>query len=658
MSKPRLRPPEDTWCPRGYIVPGGHPYRHRIRCMSGFSQSSAFEIELSILRKWDFLQTTTDPRWKWFRKFRTRKWEHRIACILAWSRSCEDNPWFRDIIKESHRLEPGEGYKMLNVIGSQNSSKSFTLSRLLVQLFIEDPDYTGVYVASPYKEATTIGIWGYFKEAFREVAPHMGWDANQFLRDSKGLINLSEGDRAGFIRVVAVDDVGMLQGKKPRSANRGGLHLLIEESGTFKKSPAKAVWEVMQNLMGQERFKAWSSCNFKDIFGLDGLLCKPLGRDYSDLDVDKDQGWDSVRCGFTMRLDGERSPNILSKQKKKKYKYIVGQEDIDAMIEAGHGPKSPKYMEQIRSFPLTGMSQFTVTTMTKLQAGRVFQEEVYDPSPVARWAFADPGLGGDDYILATAEEKVTEQGKRVLVPTAFEFIPIERDKFFTARDVIFADRFNPGHEFRAGDKMSPENQGALLVAEKLQNYGIPPYHFGYDASMRASVQRAHDLFIGPQSMSMDYIGPAEDTEMPSGIGNARDLYSNFITYLWFLAADICEGGHVREGDVWIKGFDQLISRLWEHSGTRRKMENKEDYKQRNSNESPNEADAMVGLLYLVYKRSMVFSKNRVTPQGSSVIDWIEKKIGGGGASSRYMGLSGHQSIARRSAPDRPLISRR
>lgn len=645
----------DRWHPFGAIKPGEKNYRARIRQMKGMGEATGFEIEMSILRNWRRLMTTTDPKWRWFRTHRTQKWEHRVACILSWSRIAEKNPWMDLIVKEGGRLDPGEGYKLLNVIGSQNSSKSFTMSRLMMQLFIEDPDYTGVYVASPYKEATTIGIWGYFKEAFREAAPHMGWKADAYLRDSKGLINIQDGDRAGFIRIVAVDDVGMLQGKKPRSAERGGLHLLIEESGTFKKNPATAVWEVLQNLMGQDRFKAWSTCNFKDIFGLDGLLCKPMGKDYGDLDVDRDQAWDSVRSGFTLRLDGERSPNIG--QPGKPFKYIVGQKDIDEMINAGHGPKSPKYMEQIRSFPLTGMSQFTVTTLTKLQAGRVFNEELYTPAPTTRWAFADPGMGGDDYILATAETRTMDSGKVVLIPMGFEFIPIERDKFFDAREILFADRFNPGHEYRIGDAMPVEAQGALLVANRLSELGIPPMHFGYDASMRGSVQRAHDLFIGPQSLSMDYIGPAEDMEMPSGIGNAKDLYANFITYLWFLAADMCESGLLREGDPWHKGFMQLSSRLWEHSGSRRKMETKDDYKARNSNESPNEADAMVGLLYLFYKRAGVFHKERVTPEGSSVIDWLENQIGKSNKSTRYIGFSEQRTISRGQSPRKPLISK-
>lgn len=540
---------------------------------------------------------------------------------------------------------------------TNNSSKSFSMSRLMMQLFIEDPNYTGVYVASPYKEATTIGIWGYMKEAFRECAPHMGWDADRYLKDSKGLINIKDGDRAGFVRIVAVDDVGMLQGKKPRSADRGGLHLLIEESGTFKKNPGAAVWDVLQNLMGQERFNAWSTCNFKDIFGLDGMLCKPMGKDYGDLDIDKDQSWDSVRNGFTLRLDGERSPNVLANQKRKKFKYIVGQEDIDAMIAAGHGPKSPKYMEQIRSFPLTGMSQFTVTTLTKLQAGRVFNDEIYRAITPTRWAFADPGLGGDEYCLATAGIKTTNAGKHVIVPEHFEYISIEADKFFTADDVIFADRFNSRHEFKVGDKMTPEIQGALKVAEKLSSYGIASTNFGYDASMRASVQRAHDMFIGHRSLSMDYIGPAEDLQMPSGIGSARDLYSNFITYLWFLAADMCENGIIREGDPWQKGFSQLSSRLWEWSGSRRKMESKDTYKQRNSNESPNEADALVGLLYLIYKRSGIFHRGTASPQGTTVLDALSQRLSKVGTSKRLLGLSESRTIARGGGPPQPLISK-
>ena len=635
-------------------TPGHWNYRSRIRSMKGMREATTFEIELSILRKWEKLQRATDRRWSWFKDLGTSKWHHRLACILAWSEACEWNPWMQLIIQEADRSNYGSGSKsLMNVIGSQNSNKSFGASRLMVQLFIEDPDYTGVYVASPYKEATTIGIWGYIKEAIKEVSPHMGWDADRIIKDSKAEVVIQDGDRAGWIRVVAVDKVGMLQGKKPRSSERGGLHLLIEESGAFDKTPAMAVWDVLQNLFGQERFKAWSTCNFKSIFGLDGLLCKPVGKNYEDLDVDIDQTWDSVRNGFTIRLDGHKSPN--AGLKKKKYPYLVGDNDITNMVHAGHGPKSPKYLEQIRSFPVTGMSQQTVTTMSKLQAGRVFNDEMYIPHRTQRWAFADPGLGGDAYILATAYTKQMTGGKIVLVPEPLITVPIDHGRMVEHDDIVHLDAWNRDHGLKIGDVYTPELQGATGAAVILKTRGIPGQNFGYDSSMRATVTRAHDLFIGSQALSMDYIGHAPQTQMPSGIGQADKLYANFITYLWFLAADMLENGVVREGDVWHEAFVQLTSRLWEPAGQRKKMENKADYKQRNANQSPDEADAVVGLLYIYFMRSGNFATGTATPEGSDVAAMILKRMRGLGTAKNQTGLSGRESIGhQQSSRRKPL----
>lgn len=501
-----------------------------------------------------------------------------------------------------------------------NSSKTQTMAHLMVQLLIEAPEKVGIYIGSPYREATQIGIWGNIKLAFRDVCHQLGWNASDYVRESMGVIALEESDRAGWIRVVSVDKVGMLQGKKPVYGGR--LYLLIEESGAFDKNPGIALWDVLQNLCGQEGFKALSTCNFKNVFGLDGKLCAPRRGSYADLDPDEDQGWESVRNGFTLRLDGHRSPN--HGLKRKKFPYLVGDDDIDNMVAAGFGEGSAKYMEQIRSFPVTGISQFTVTTMSKLQAGKVFAEDVYLARAPERWAFADPAFGGDAFRVAVAEIKWVQTGQPVIVPVGLPALDIQMDREWRPEDIQLLDSFRGAqNEVRVGDKFTPEMQGAMQCADLLRQYGIPANRFGFDASMRASVQRAMDSLLGQQALAMDYIGAAPDEEMPSGVGNARNLYANFITYLWFLAADLCESYAVREGDQWLDGFDQMSSRLWDWSGQRRKMESKSDYKDRNAQKSPDEADAIVGLLYLIYTRSGHFGPNVNKTNTDDLFAWLE-----------------------------------
>ena len=613
------------WYPKG--PPNSSDYRKRIRRKEGLGDATDFEIEMTILRQWEWLHHSCTADWRWFKELGTEKWEHRVACVLSWDDQFRKNPWTDLIFKNVQRLGPDPGQKqLLNIIGSQNSTKSNSCAHLVVQLLIEDPSWVGCYIASPYKEATKLGIWAKIKTCFRSCAPHMGYNADNCIKAS-GSIVVNSQEEAGWIQVVSVDKVGMLQGKKPRSTERGALYLLVEESGAFDKTPAMAVWDVLTNLQGLDNFHGLSTCNFKSIFGLDGMMCRPVGRDYVDLDVEKDQFWDSVGNGFTMRLDGHRSPNIGIGRGKKAFKFIVGQGDIDKLVGKGFGPKSGKYMEQIRSFPVTGLSVFTVTTRTKLLAGNVFQDAIYDhyPNHSPKWMFADPSLGGDAFRLAIGELKRLQTGQIVLKPIGLPALQIDHDRSFGEVEIAQANSLNPGHPYRLGDKMSPEVQGAIQTANVLRDHGIPAHQFGYDGSMRASVQRAMDMFIGPDSLAMDYIGSAPDSEMPSGIGLASKLYANFITYLWFLAADMLENGIMREGDMWLEAFDQLCQRQWEWAGSRKKMETKDSYKARNSNVSPDEGDSVVGLNYLVYERAGIFERETNTPEGANAVDWLIEK---------------------------------
>lgn len=633
---PIVKQANERWFPTSNASSRKQNYRVRLRSRPQYATATDFQIELSIIRNWDRLHGPDCPTGlRWFRELATYKWQHRLACVLSWNRSFVKNPW-TDWIFEN--LDLLDDYTLLNVIGSQNSTKSNSAAAIMVQLLIEDPEYVGCFIASPYREATTLGIWGNVKENFRYVAPMMGWNADNCISDSKGTLTVNDGDRAGWVKVVSVDKVGMLQGKKPRSTQRGGLYLLIEESGVFDKTPAKAVWDVLQNLTGQPTFKGLSTCNFKSVFGLDGLLCQPIGKEYDQLDPDEDHEWDSVLNGRTIRLDGHKSPNIGHTTKP--FPFIVGQPDIDRMIKAGNGPKSAKYLEQIRSFPVVGSSDFTVTNKTKLTAGGVYSapEEPYTHhnNPRPKWAFADPGLGGDPFKIAISEEK--RVGNKVVIrPVEMIVVPIDHDQRWTEKDIDLATTINPKHGFSIGQDFTEEMQGALRTAKILRDKDIPPTQFGFDGSMRASVQRAIDLFIGPDSLAMDYLGPAPDLLMPSGIGNAKDLYASFLTFIWFLAADMMENGFVRDGEVWEDGFKQMCSRLWEWAGKKKKMETKDDYKARNANESPDDADALIGNLYLLFWRSGHFQRERKTPEGTGGMEYLLQKAANSGYRSRRIG---------------------
>ena len=61
---------------------------------------------------------------------------------------------------------------------------------------------------------------------------------------------------------------------------------------------------ICANIGSNEKLLVVTGCNYKDIEGMEGILCKPRGREYSDLDIEEDHHWDSDFQSLTLRLDG------------------------------------------------------------------------------------------------------------------------------------------------------------------------------------------------------------------------------------------------------------------------------------------------------------------------------------------------------------------
>ena len=365
-----------------------------------------------------------------------------------------------------------------------------------------------------------------------------------------------------------------------------------------------------------KNFICISGCNFKSTQTTEGQLCEPEGREYSDLDVDRDQEWPSAYKSYTVRLDGKYSPNIIAGYDV--YEYLLKNKTYEESIEM-YGERGPKHMEQGRSFPVDSISDAYVTTREKIRAGGGEDESyVFDSVRSTKTAYLDPGWGNDAAMIGAFEfstarlqdsEANYHSGEIFMPICAIQEIKLEVGK---VSDQEWIDRLhaqsNGAMMFTLGQPVTMDMQMAVATGEFLQKHDIPRDHFGFDDSMRSSIVTALISVLGQSIHAISSIGTASDRIVTLKGDKAEDLYYNQVTEYWFNVADMIQRGQFRGAQLVPAAINQLCRRMWKHVGKKKQIEIKADYKAANQGKSPNDADVLCGGYEMALRHG--FSQNQ------------------------------------------------
>lgn len=584
-------------------------YRQRIREELKSPGLTDFAIERSILRQWrrewSVSGSPYDTSWT----------DHFLAYAGLVMPKIDHHEFF---VRQCEAFEETFfrlGRQIINFIGSQNSGKSeffAVFSNLMVTV---DPEYTRGFVAAPYMKAAHSTVWSSCKSRFFDLQngdfDHV-WPTASDIDD---MIRIEQSHpKAGYLELVTVDKIGKLQGTKSRDVERGLFILIADEIALF---PSKALLDILDNLQGNMNFICFTGCNFRDIEGLEGMLCDPQGREYSDLDADVDQEWDSAYESRTYRFDGLRNPNMLAGRNV--FKYLMKIED-EARLRSTHGAKGPKYLEQVRSFPNMSMADHYVTTREKINSGGGFDDFVYDRGTQEVVAFCDPGFGGDDCKIGrfgVSNARISGADGQWFTTQIFEPLgPIEKIPIEIGLrvDDELLDRFNAAVAYGRrqdaqsarqreqsllgmdiGKTLTPEQQVALGAAEFLIKHQIPAHRFGFDGSMRASIVQEIVSVLGNTVQAFDYNGkPTDRPADATGKKTAQEKFYNYATELYFAFASMVQNSQFRGAKQVPTAIIQICRRKWEWSGKKQKIQPKTEYKKENQGRSPDDADVLVG----------------------------------------------------------------
>jgi len=533
------------------------------------------------------------------------------------------------------------GRKLMNLIGSQNSSKSASFARIAYAAMYIDPDYTMVNVANPFDNAADSTIYGDIEELWDELCEAHPNDTGRGKGNASSLFPYAikyAKDRIEFIpntpkaaRIVLknVKHVGKYKGQKTRGkeAHRGLFLLGIDEVNEIQNM---AFLSVLPNISSQAEFFGITSQNFKDEQDMGGRLTEPEGEAaaffdrpmatcYDELDIERDLFWYSKYSSITLRFDGLKSPNILAGRTI--YGYLFKQEDLDR-IKGTTGEHSLDYFSQVRSFPIRGGELNSVLSTSKVTASRHKDPYWKLESVSASLGFCDPAFGGRDKALygnckigmgmVMDGEGNEHRQELVIFEDNFRSLSLVKDAFYN--DYWFERLKALGvdtREFQLDDPVIYEDQLAIQCLEFNQQYGVPARNFGYDFSMRPEVGPSMTKIVGTGSVPFDYRGKPEGAHLFGVKRNSEECCKNRTTELAFLAADLFITKQVRiRGNIDTAIMQLSRTQYTTVGGNKWEAEDKIAYKARWQQVSPDHRDVLMGLAGMAVKRG--FRKGNLT----------------------------------------------
>ena len=572
---------------------------------------------------------------------------HMIRYLAHLMPSLDPDPWFQEKIwsfYESRRM----GRRVTNWFGSQNSGKTQTMAAMAVGLGVLHPHLTRQTASGPFKDAGESPLWSAMEESFMEVRNEWGdklaeWTGGIFDTKSKkwvsnpectacimssaiskNTLRFSEAAKAGTLRLVAMDEVGKVQGAKAkdRAQEDGYIVFYLDEIGAGY--PTMNFIKALHNLRSNNNFHAITGCNpFNPAGQLDGELGRPTNG-YESLRIDEDFVWNSQHGSRTYRFDGLQSPNMVTQSNN--WPWLFNEERHKRLLLSA--PKdSDFYNSQCRAFMNVGSGNRYVLTIPDVRAGAVDSPFEWTHEQKQRVAFLDPALStdGDNAILTILEcgnqrhlngdpSPITYASKQIKIPI-FTGLAATQEWVGLCRAIRGAKEDN----IQLGDPVPAERQLALEAGRHLTLEGVPFNHFAYDDSMRSKVMEAMLWALGDKPKAVSSVGDPEDTPMyppkwhtdfytqKKSLVTWKQDCQKFVSQVWFLGAAIVRSGLFRCNPSVMIALTQATQRFWGYAagGKKRVVESKGDMKLRNNGSSPDEADSLFGALYYAHKLGLL-----------------------------------------------------
>jgi hypothetical protein len=500
-----------------------------------------------------------------------------------------------------------------------------------VRLFLEwlrDPDYTALKVIGPSKEHLEANLFSHLVDLHDNASIPLpgkvgelwiGMDRRQQLGSIKGIV----------VPVGRAKKAARLQGtkRKPRPTPHkefGDLSRLFIFLDEIENVPG-GIWSDIDNVMsnvnelGIQGFKIFGAYNPTNQEDEVGKRAEPV-KGWANLDPEKDFRWTSKRGWEVLRLDGEKSENVVANRTV--YPGLQTRAGLDQIARNSGGFQSAGYYSMGRGlYPPQGIA------LTVIPPGMVHKargEFIWFDTPKA--------VGGLDLALEGGASAVYTLGKLGLASGVKYSPTLKHPKGET---VMFKDkegRIVPRWGLQADNQFKLEKGDTPKMAAQ-----------GIKTSQRAAV--AGRLFACDRTghgagaadlMRNDWSGEIHDINysqspndkkiMAEDTQTAKEEYPRIDSELWFGLRKWLEFGYFILGPNFeiTEVVQQLTQRQYSTKGGKTCVESKKDYKGR-GHVSPDEADSLTLFVYAArigegITPSMV-GEGAEMPAGGDQDDW-------------------------------------
>jgi len=500
------------------------------------------------------------------------------------------HPWADRMIKNAIRN------KYLAVGGSASSGKSHTMAAWGLVNFLSQPQNTLILVTSTTLREARKRIWGSIISLLTVVE-----DAPIKIRDSIGNIAYinEKGDlieKAGLSLIAAEksktrEAVGTFSGIKQKR-----VIVIADELSELSEAILNA---GLTNLSKNPDFQMIGMSNPNSRFDAFGVWSQPKSG-WDSIDAQIDDEWETKWGGKYIRLDGERSPNILAGETI--YPWLPTEAKL-AEDRALLGPESRGYMRMVRAVFFDSEETEGIYSEAELARSGSLGKVQWTGKPIPV-AGLDPAFtnGGDRTILYTG--KVGYDTKGQYVCELGEAVHLNDD---------------------ATNKAIPRTyQIVKQVKDHCEKRGILPENLAVDSTGAGAP--FCDVLAGEWSsgfLRVGFGGKASDKRVSANSSLVgEELYVNRVSELWFVGKELVRTRQLFgiNGDL----AQEICARNYElvKGGTLRvKIESKADFKSR-FGRSPDLADAAFLCLDMARQRHGVVA---VEPLPESSANGFQKR---------------------------------
>lgn len=493
------------------------------------------------------------------------------------------------------------------IMGGASMGKSFSLGVRFFLEWVRDPEYTSIKLVGPSADHLEANLFTHIVSLHRTAKLPMPGDVGELF------IGLDRRNQTSAINGVIIPTggkkkAGRLQGtkRKPRATAHpvfGPLSRLLIFIDEIENVPG-GLWTDISNVLSNvdkqyhslKIFGAYNPTSQHDEVARQAE--PPFGWD--SLDPDKHFRWTSKRGWEVLRLDGERSENVL--QGRIVYPGLQTREGLEAIAQSAGGRQSGGYFSMGRGiYPPQG-TELTIIPLSMAMKARA----------EAIWYDGPQPTGGSDVALEGRDTCCYSLGKcgfasgikyppNIEHPNGYTVMFKDKNNQVTPRWVVQLDQ-----QFVLPKAATPEMKDAIIGVTK--RAGVRPDFFAID---RTGVGTGVVDFIksewSSQVNDVNYSdGPTKGKRiLVEDAKTCDEDFDRMCSQLWFMLRSFIEFGYLLihpSVDTTVL-FPQITNRRFRMVGKMRKVESKRDYMSRESQTSPGEADSLTLMVYAAWMGS-------------------------------------------------------